>query len=986
MSIAALPPQAVHAIGSAQVLTDSASLVKELVDNALDAQATSITVELSTNALDVIQVKDNGHGIAPADRALVCRRNCTSKIKDLDDLANIGGASLGFRGEALASTVEMSGSVVIRTRIIGEATAVSLKVSCNGEVENEDRVSQAVGTAIRVTDFLRTFPVRRQTALKDPTKQLAKVKRMLQAYALARPAVRLGMKVLKAKNDKGNWTYAPKSDANVGDAATKIFGRKVSDQCQWVVWNTDQRSLDIARDVSAATDHSTNPGAAYRVEALIPKPDSDLSAICSVGHFISVDSRPVSCTRGTLKQVVQLSKSYLRSSSSTPIDQKTVDPFLCMNIVCPPGSYDANVEPAKDDVLFADSSRVLKLVEVFLRSHYGDLKLTVKQTANSRHGIPKPRAFDLLLARKPPPKIMESAIPEATNSDPSASAPVHSIENGASSFKSARKLPSSAEERMEAQQAEGVGSSGHLDEEEVFLEAQSSPRGAQHGTKQMWHHGMDVDTDKEGLAESELAAQSQESEDADDLRDVTVMNPWTLAKVNAPIGHQKSADGPSNDLSRNYQLLTPAKGHGDLSQGLSSPLARSVPNIPTPAKSQDVPLNAIPSPDIFPYPKRAWGKAHREVDTSPYRSPSSEEPEPSSRPLNDWVQRTPAQPRAADQALVFTEQGSTPNRPRSDFVSATTLPQGTPLSAIPDISQKPRRKPQRPSNNVNKPFTAPVRDLTRVWFDQHEPSSSSARSQQPKKPRRGQDVLAAIAVPSDPIVPPSPSIPPVSIHPGLALTMDYEKRKADAITARRAFLRQKQPSQPLLPPSLSRNSSPINPSQTVATTLSQNSSPHENRYRSARGALQPPHLSTGEDIQGKGASAIDPKDPRAYLMRVGKERTKRIKTSLLPLEALSAEEEGGVRDLVQVIRTEGLVGRIEEGVRRVRMGLGDALGRTGFEDVGEGEARVWEEQVKRMIERVYAGMGEVVGQGEEEVEIYVKTAVMGRERERERGV
>lgn len=135
MSIATLPPQAVRVIGSTQVLTDSTSLVKELVDNSLDAQATSITVEVSANALDVIQVKDNGHGIAPVDRALVCRRHCTSKIKDLDDLAKIGGASLGFRGEALASAVEMSASVMVTTRIVGEATAVSLKVSHNGEVQ-----------------------------------------------------------------------------------------------------------------------------------------------------------------------------------------------------------------------------------------------------------------------------------------------------------------------------------------------------------------------------------------------------------------------------------------------------------------------------------------------------------------------------------------------------------------------------------------------------------------------------------------------------------------------------------------------------------------------------------------------------------------------------------------------------------------------------------------------------------------------------------
>lgn len=135
MSIAALPSQTVNAFGSAQVLTDSASVVKELVDNALDAHSTSITIEIATNALDIIQCKDNGHGIAPADHALVCKRYCTSKIKDLDDLAKIGGASLGFRGEALASAVQMSGGIVVSTRIAGEATGVSLKVSHSREVE-----------------------------------------------------------------------------------------------------------------------------------------------------------------------------------------------------------------------------------------------------------------------------------------------------------------------------------------------------------------------------------------------------------------------------------------------------------------------------------------------------------------------------------------------------------------------------------------------------------------------------------------------------------------------------------------------------------------------------------------------------------------------------------------------------------------------------------------------------------------------------------
>lgn len=134
MPIAALPKDTVRTLGSTQVLTDSASVVKELVDNALDARASSILVEISANALDILQVKDNGYGIAPIDRVLVCKRYCTSKIESFDDIASIGGDSLGFRGEALASAAEMSGSFIVTTKIEGEATATSLSIGRQGQI------------------------------------------------------------------------------------------------------------------------------------------------------------------------------------------------------------------------------------------------------------------------------------------------------------------------------------------------------------------------------------------------------------------------------------------------------------------------------------------------------------------------------------------------------------------------------------------------------------------------------------------------------------------------------------------------------------------------------------------------------------------------------------------------------------------------------------------------------------------------------------
>ena len=134
MPITPLPPNAVRAVGSSQALSDSASVVKELLDNAIDGGANKIFIELSANTLDDVRVKDNGHGIAPDDRTMICKKYCTSKIRSYHDLENVGGRSLGFRGEALASAAELSGSLTITTRIEGEGTAVELKFDRKGQI------------------------------------------------------------------------------------------------------------------------------------------------------------------------------------------------------------------------------------------------------------------------------------------------------------------------------------------------------------------------------------------------------------------------------------------------------------------------------------------------------------------------------------------------------------------------------------------------------------------------------------------------------------------------------------------------------------------------------------------------------------------------------------------------------------------------------------------------------------------------------------
>ncbi|KAH4214967.1 hypothetical protein HBI70_015340 [Parastagonospora nodorum] len=336
-SIAALPPTTARQMGSGQVLVDPSSLVKELIDNALDARAKSIFVDITANTIDSIQVKDDGHGIPAEDRALLCRRYCTSKIRDFYDLKEVGGKWLGFRGEALSSMAEMSGTLAVTTRVEGEPVAVKL---------NTERDSHPVGTTVKVTQFFEYIPVRRQTATKNAAKCLAKIRRLVQAYALARPAVRFRLHVLKAKNNKGDFIYAPKTDSNIEDAILKVISKDCALQCDWTALESD----------------------GFEVHAFLPKPTANESKIANYGAFISIDSRPVSNSRGTIKQVVAAVKERLRKSSQSLTAVK--DPFFCMNIICPPDSYDPNIEPAKDDVMFEDGKVVLDVVDKLLRSYY----------------------------------------------------------------------------------------------------------------------------------------------------------------------------------------------------------------------------------------------------------------------------------------------------------------------------------------------------------------------------------------------------------------------------------------------------------------------------------------------------------------------------------------------------------------------------------------------------------------------------------------
>lgn len=134
-----------------------------------------------------------------------------------------------------------------------------------------------MGTTIRIEKFLQHLPVRRQAAEKMSVKILSKMKRMLQAYALARPHLRLSFKILKARDRKGDWTY-PKSGALSAsrleasfNAATDIFGKKLTSHCEFSSWSSTGEQID--ETTSERLGPSASRDEAYTLEAIMAKQD-----------------------------------------------------------------------------------------------------------------------------------------------------------------------------------------------------------------------------------------------------------------------------------------------------------------------------------------------------------------------------------------------------------------------------------------------------------------------------------------------------------------------------------------------------------------------------------------------------------------------------------------------------------------------------------------------------------------------------------------
>ena len=317
MTIRQLPDTLINQIAAGEVVERPASVVKELVENALDAGARRIDIDLEEGGVRLIRIRDDGGGMAPDDLPLAIARHATSKIASLDDLEAV--ATLGFRGEALPSIASVSRFALSSRRADSEHGAV-LQVE-GGRVGSVGPKSHPTGTTVEVRDLFYNVPARRKFLRAERT-ELGHIEEWLRSLALARPDVELRV----SHNGKPSRRY--RLSETGGDA----------------LFASPERLLETMGEEFARhalrVDHS---GAALRLHGWIARPVYNRASADQ--QYLYVNGRSVR-DRSVAHAVKQAYGDVLFHGRQ---------PAYVLFLELDPRAVDVNVHPAKHEVRFRES-------------------------------------------------------------------------------------------------------------------------------------------------------------------------------------------------------------------------------------------------------------------------------------------------------------------------------------------------------------------------------------------------------------------------------------------------------------------------------------------------------------------------------------------------------------------------------------------------------------------------------------------------------
>ena len=342
-----LSDQVANQIAAGEVVDRPASVVKELLENALDAGATRILVEVEAGGRKLIRIVDNGIGMVRDDALLAFERHATSKIRSSDDLLSI--ATLGFRGEALPSIASIS-RLVLETRAAADASGTHLEI-VGGKIFRVEDAGLPAGTTIAVRDLFFNTPARRKF-LKAESTELSHVTALVTHYALAHPG-----KHFELHSATNALLIAPPV-ARVSERIFQVFGKDTLDQLVPIAAETrfDRAGLPEPPPWKREEDYRPPDPGFLRVSGFVSKPE--LQKLNRNSIYVFVNQRLIR-DRLILHAV---SESYRN------IIPPTSFPVILMFLEMPPHEVDVNVHPSKTEVRFRQQTFIHDFVRDSIRN------------------------------------------------------------------------------------------------------------------------------------------------------------------------------------------------------------------------------------------------------------------------------------------------------------------------------------------------------------------------------------------------------------------------------------------------------------------------------------------------------------------------------------------------------------------------------------------------------------------------------------------
>lgn len=340
-----LPAATVRLLSSSQIITSVVSVVKELIENSLDAGATSIDVKLENYGFDKIEVRDNGEGIKAVDAPVMAVKYYTSKINSHEDLENL--TTYGFRGEALGSICCVA-EVLITTRTASDNFSTQYVLDGSGHIISQKPSHLGQGTTVTALKLFKNLPVRKQfySTAKKCKDEIKKVQDLLISYGVLKPEVRL----VFIHNKAIIWQKTRVSDHKM--ALMSVLGTAVMGNMEAFQYHSEESQIYLS--------------------GFLPKHNADHS-VTSLStperSFIFINSRPVH-----QKDILKLIRHYYNLKCLK--ETTRLYPIFFLKIDVPTVDVDVNLTPDKSQVLLQNKESVLIALENLMTTCYGSLPST----------------------------------------------------------------------------------------------------------------------------------------------------------------------------------------------------------------------------------------------------------------------------------------------------------------------------------------------------------------------------------------------------------------------------------------------------------------------------------------------------------------------------------------------------------------------------------------------------------------------------------